>query len=148
MALTSDVARTNYAPGLPVTTYPIKAGQKFFKGSIVTVKAGLAYNGTNSDNTHVAMGIAYCPVDATLATADGKANGGFDVIIEPGTWGDFTSGTTTDTVSFANRPAAVYVIDDDTLGLTDGSTTRCGPINLYEIADDGVSLAVQFLEVR
>lgn len=148
MALTSDVARTCHAPGLPVTTYPIKAGQKFFKGSIVTVKAGLAYNGTNSDQTHIAMGIAYCAVDATNASGDGDANGGFDIVIEPGTWGEFTSGTSGDAVSFANRPAAVYVIDDDTLGLTDGSTTRCGPINLYEIADDGLGLVVQFLEVR
>lgn len=147
MALTSDVSRRSLARIAP-QTIPAKQGQVFFKGSIVTVKNGLAYNATNSDNTHVAMGVAYQSVTAAqTAGGDGAANGGADVLVEPGTWGDFTPDAASNNPSFANRFSTVYVLDDDTLSTSSNSSARC-TVTLYGVSTvDNLSLVAQFNEV-
>jgi len=146
-ALTSDVARTNHGSNLPTMTIPAKSGQAFFKGSIVTVLNGLAYNGTNSDNTHVAVGVAYVAVTATqTAGGDGAANGGADVIVEPGVFGDFDADAAANNPTFANRLTLVYVKDDNTLSTSSNTNARCS-VTLYDVADDAVSLIAQFNEV-
>ena len=128
-------------------TIPVKTGEVFFKGSIVTVKAGLAYNGTNSDETHAAIGIAYQSITAAQsAGGDGEANGGTDLIVEPGTFGDFTADAAANNPTFANRLTTVYVLDDDTLSTSSDTSTRCS-VTLYDVADDGLTLAAQFNEV-
>lgn len=144
MALTSDKSRTCYGSNTPTMVVPVKAGQTFFKGSIVTVKSGLAYNGTNSDQTHVALGIAYCAVTSAQSSGgDGYVNGGVDLIVEPGTWGDFTPDAASNNPTFANRITTVYVVDDDTLSTSSNTNARCS-VTLYDVADDGVTLAAQF----
>lgn len=147
MALTSDVSRRDLAR-TPKQTIPIKSGQVFFKGSIVTVKSGLAYNATNSDNTHVAIGVAYQSVTAAqTAGGDGAANGGADVVVEPGTFGDFTPDAASNNPSFANRYTLVYVLDDDTLSTSSNGSARC-TVTLYGVSSvDNLSLIAQFNEV-
>lgn len=147
MALSSDVSRTVYGTNTATMTIPVKTDQVFFKGSIVTVKSGLAYNGTNSDETHVAVGIAYRAITAAeSAGGDGEANGGVDLIVEPGTFGDFTPDAAANNPTFANRLTTVYVKDDDTLSTSSSGSTRCS-VKLYDVADDGTNLAAQFNEV-
>lgn len=147
MALTSDKCRTTYGSNTPTMVLPVKQGQTFFKGSIVTAKGGLAYNATNSDNTHVAVGIAYIAVTAAQsAGGDGFVNGGCDLIVEPGTFGDFTPDAASNNPTFANRLTTVYVKDDDTLSTDSNTNARCS-VTLYDVADDGTNLAAQFNEV-
>ena len=147
MALSADKNRQCYGTQTPTMTIPIKSGQVFFKGSIVTVKSGLAYNATNSDNTHVAVGVTYIAVTAAqTAGGDGFANGGADLIVEPGTFGDFTPDAASNNPTFANRLSTVYVLDDDTLSTSSNTNARCS-VTLYDVADDGTSLAAQFNEV-
>ncbi len=147
MALASDVSRTTYGTNTATVIVPVKTGEVFFKGSIVTMKSGLAYNATNSDQTHVALGIAYIAVTAAQsAGGDGDANGGVDLIVEPGTFGDFAPDAATDNPTFANKFTTVYVKDDNTISSSSSGSTRCS-VTLYEVADDGTSLAVQFNEV-
>lgn len=144
-ALTTDISRTCYGSNTPSMTIPVKTGEVFKKGSIVTVKAGLAYNGTNSDDTHVAVGIAYQSISAAQsAGGDGAANGGADVIVEPGTFGDFDSDTAGGALTFLDRLTTVYVKDDNTLSKT--STSRCS-VQLYDVADDDTTLVAQFKTV-
>jgi hypothetical protein len=147
MALTSDVSRTTYGTNTPCMTIPVKQDEVFFKGSIVTVLDGLAYNATNSDETHVAVGIAYQSITAAQsAGGDGAANGGVDLIVEPGTFGDFTPDAAANNPTFANRLTTVYVLDDDTLSTSSNTSSRCS-VTLYDVADDGTALAAQFNEV-
>ena len=147
MALTQDTTRRNYGTAVPTTVIPVKANQTFYKGSIVTVKNGLAYNATNSDNTHVAVGIAYIAVTAAQsAGGDGLANGGVDLVVEPGTWGDFTPDAAANNPTFSARYSTVYVLDDDTLSTSSNGSARCS-VTMTEVADDGVSLVAQFNEV-
>ena len=146
MALTSDVTR-GCVSNTPPILLPVKAGQAFYKGSIVTVLNGLAYNGTNSDNTHVAVGIATIALTvAQTTTGDGAANGGSDLLVMPGTFGDFTADAAANNPTFANRMTLVYVKDDDTLSTSSNTSARC-TVTLYDVADDGVSLSAQFNEV-
>jgi hypothetical protein len=147
MALAQDVCRTNYGSATPKMTIPAKSGQTVYKGSIVTILNGLAYNGTNSDNTHTAIGIACIGVSAAAtAGGDGAANGGADFVVEPGNFGDFTPDAAANNPSFANRLTLVYVKDDDVLSTSSAGSTRC-TVTLYDVADDGTTLAAQFNEV-
>lgn len=147
MALSSDVSRRCLGSNTPPMTIPVKAGQAFFKGSIVTTLNGLAYNATNSDQTHTAIGIAFTSLTVAQTTGgDGAANGGADLIVEPGTFGDFTADAAANNPTFANRLTLVYVKDDDTLSTSSNSSARC-TVTLYDVADDGLSLAAQFNEV-
>ncbi len=144
MALANDVSRTEYGSQVPTMVRPAAQDEVFFKGSIVTMKEGLAYNATNSDNTHVAVGIAYRAVTAAeTAGGDGSANGGADIIIQPGTWGDFTPDAASDNPDFTDNLTTVYVKDDNTLSTSSGGSARCS-VTLYEVADDDTSLAAQF----
>lgn len=144
MALTADVSRTTYGNHIPTMVIPVKANEVFFKGSIVTVKSGLAVNATNSDQTHVAVGIAYIAVTAAQsAGGDGAANGGVDLIVEPGTFGDFTPDAAANNPAFANRLTTCYVVDDDTISTSSNTSARCS-VTLYDVVDDGTNLAIQF----
>jgi hypothetical protein len=146
MALTADAVRTTYGTNTAPMTIPVKAGQKFYKGSIVTVKSGLAYNATASDNTHVAVGVAYIATDATNAPGDGVANGGFDLIVEPGTFGDFTPDAASNNPTFANRLSTGYIVDDDTISTSSNTNARC-TVTIYDVSDDGTNIVAQFNEV-
>ena len=147
MALSADVCRSSYGTATPTMVIPVKSGQVFFKGSIVTVLNGLAYNATNSNQNHVAVGIAYIAVTSAQSSGgDGFANGGVDLIVEPGTFGDFTPDAATNNPTFANRLTTVYVLDDDTISTSSNTSARCS-VTLYDVADDGTTLAVQFNEV-
>lgn len=147
MALTADISRTKQSD-VPSMTFPVKAGQVFFKGSIVTVLNGLAYNGTNSNQNHVAVGVAYVGVTSAQSTpGDGLVNGGVDLVVEPGTFGDFTPDAVTNNPTFANRMTLVYVVDDDTWSTSSNGSARCSAL-LYDVADDGTNLVVQFQEVQ
>ena len=148
MALSSDVNRKTVGTMTAPQVYPVKAGQVFWKGSIVTMKAGLLYNATSSDNTHVALGVASVALTSTQTSGgDGAANGGADLLVEPGTFGDFTPDAATNNPTFANVMTPIYVLDDDTLSTSSNGGTRCS-VTLYSVSDDdNVSLVAQFGQV-
>jgi hypothetical protein len=148
MALTADVSRVTLGTNTPPVLYPVKASQTFYKGSIVTMKNGLLYNATNSDNTHVAIGVASIALTSTQTSGgDGAANGGADLLVEPGTFGYFTPDAASNNPTFANVQTTVYVVDDDTLSTSSNGSARCS-VTLYSVSDDdGVSLAAQFGQV-
>lgn len=141
-ALTQDVPRACIGPVHP--KYPIKAAanQVFKKGSIVVVNTadGYAYVGTVG-TTFKTVGVAAYPLNTT-----GLASGAAQVIVQPGTIGFFTSGTAGDLIEENDRLLACYLIDDDTVGLTNGGATRSIAGKIFDVTTEGV--AVQFEEVR
>jgi hypothetical protein len=143
MALTQDAGRCNYGRKIPFTTWDAAANQVFFQGSIVIVKTdGFAYVGVTGTSQKV-IGIACVGLNTTgLADADKS------VIVDPGTWGDFTNSASTDAIATDDRGKTCYVVDDDTVALTDGGSTRSAAGTVFDVADDGTSVVVQFEVIR
>jgi hypothetical protein len=97
---------------------PIAAATKIFQGAIVCANAsGLAVPGSTS-TTLKAMGVA----EKTYDNSSGGASA-FPVEARAGVFW-FNSGTAGDAITQANLGATVYIIDDNTVGLTNGGATR------------------------
>jgi len=143
MALAANAGRINYGRKIPFTTWDAAATQVFYQGAIVIVKTdGFAYVGVTGTG-HKVIGVCACELDTT-----GLADGAKSVIIEPGTWGDFTNSATTDAIATDDRGKTCYVVDDDTVALTDGGSTRSAAGTIFDVADDGTSVVVQFEVIR
>jgi hypothetical protein len=142
MALSTDTPRVCFAPSHP--DYPIKAAanQVFKKGSIVAVNTsdGFAYVGAVGTTLKV-VGVAAYALNTT-----GLASGDRQVVVTPGTIGFFTSGTSGDLIEENDRLLTCYLIDDDTVGLTNGGSTRSVAGKIFDVTSEGV--VVQFEEVR
>ena len=97
---------------------PIAAATKLYQGGIVCVNAsGLAVPGSTS-TTLKAAGVA----EKTYDNSAGAASA-FNVEALAGVhW--LNSGTAGDAITQANLGATVYIIDDNTVGLTNGGATR------------------------
>lgn len=54
----------------------------------------------------------------------------------------FDSGTAGDAITIANKGATVYVIDDQTVGLTNGTNTRPAAGKVHDVTADGVWVAI------
>lgn len=146
VALTSEVLRRNYGSSIP--QMPIKAakGKVFYKGAIVCVAiaSGLAYPG--GDAAIISTSLCYGICSYTLDTSADAADGDHDVIVEPGTFGDFATGSSSNEITEASIGLPCYVQDDTTVYLAAGSLATAGKV--YGIADDGASVIVQFEVIR
>jgi hypothetical protein len=56
---------------------------------------------------------------------------------------NFKSGTSGDAIAVANREADCYIIDDETVGLTDGGGTRSKAGKIVDVDADGVWVSMQ-----
>lgn len=145
-ALAADKGRTNYGSDIPCGTWKAAATQVFYQGSTILVKAdGYAYVGVAyaAASLGFVLGIAQYPLDTT-----GLASGAADVVFKPGTHGDFDNSAASDAIAEDDRGKTCYLQDDNTVALTDnsGARTACGKI--YDLADDGASVVVQFEVIR
>ncbi len=103
---------------IPVLAIPVKAGTKLFSGGLVCTDAtGYAVPGSAS-TTLKCWGIAEADVDNTLGV-----NGALFVRVRRGAF-NLNVGTAGDALAQANVGAMVFIIDDNTVGLTNGSATR------------------------
>ena len=143
MALSADVGRVNYGSNIPLMTWKAAANQVFYNGAIVCKKTdGFAYVGDEYTGAQT-LGVAAFALDTT-----GDTNGDHDVIVQPGTFGDFSNSASSDAIAEDDRGKQCYVVDDDTVALTDGGATRSAAGMVYDIADDGTSVVVQFEVIR
>lgn len=146
MALTQDVSRVNYGSCIPHDTWFAATNQVFYQGSIILVKAdGYAYVGTAyaAASLGFVVGIAAYALDTT-----GIASGVSSVIIDPGTFGDFTNSASADAIAEDDRGKTCYLVDDDTVALTDNTGARTAAGRIHSIADDGTSVVIQFEVLR
>lgn len=145
-ALAANTERINYGSDIPCGTWKAAATQVFFEGSMILVKSdgyayvGVAYAGSSSG---FVLGYAVAALDTT-----GVASGALDVIFKPGTHGDFANSATSDLIAEDDRGKTCYLVDDGTVALTDNSGARTAAGKIYDLADDGSGVVVQFEVIR
>lgn len=145
--LTQDTLRRNYGSNIPMQPLPAQKGNVFYKGQIIGITTGgIAIPGgaTGWDQTIIVYGVCAYQLDTTADATDGI----HDVLVEPGTWGDFLTGTSADLIDSTKIGQACYVKDDNTIYLTSDTSTLPKAGTIYDIADDGTSVVVQFEVIR
>ena len=125
MALT-DIRLTPFAGVTPSRgTYPIKANVRVFKGALVCLdSAGRAMpGGLLSAGVVAAVGKASATYDNRTGSTLGGAAGAVDVEVEFGTyqWANSAGG---DAIAADDVGKVCYVVDDQTVALTNGTDTR------------------------
>lgn len=130
MALTADVIAVRYGtPGN--STQPVNLGltanATVYRGSIATTRAGFLVAASAPQSTDLVWGIIANAgpgaADTGAGVAGGTTNGGVTVEIDTGSF-FFASGTGADAIAAANVGALCYVINETTVGLTNGGATR------------------------
>lgn len=130
MALSADIPiRRVGAEGQhePIAA-PIKASNTLYSGSIALSRSGYLVNAASPQSTDVCLGIVGDPTGGTYVKtgpgiAGGTTDGGVWVDCETGVF-LLKSGTGGDALTEANAGQTVYVIDEQSVGATDGSATR------------------------
>ncbi len=143
-ALTADVERVNYGSNVAPTTWTAADSQTFYQGSIVLKKSdGLAYVAVPyTTGSGQILGHALVALDTTIAANHGKS-----VIIQPGTFGEFdNSGTAA--IAQADRGKECFAEDDNTISLTNQSSTLNSAGTIYCLSDDELRVVVQYEVLR
>jgi hypothetical protein len=113
----------------PLRSYPVKAGAKIFAGSLVALNAGFAAPMAVATG-RIAVGKAIGPAPGTGGSLAGSTvdntsgnDGDQTVLVEEGVhrWGNSASG---DLIAQANVGAQCFGVDDQTVALTNGSSSR------------------------
>lgn len=110
---------------------PVSATVEIYEGAGIVLSAGYAEPATAATSLTTA-GVAQERV--TGGTADGDVT----VLVRQGIFGPFASGTSTDLIDAGDVGASCYWIDDDTVGLTDGSSSRSIAGTVYDVTSDGI----------
>ena len=144
MALTADVIMVRYGtPGnstQPVNQ-PVTASVTCFRGSIALTRSGYLVPAALPQSTDIVWGVIndYGPgvgQMTTVGVVGGTANGTVTCEVSTGSF-FFASGTGADAITQANVGANCYVINETTVGLTNGSATRpvAGTIMAYDTTE-------------
>jgi hypothetical protein len=117
-----------------IRSLPVAAGVKIYKGAIVVLSGGNAEPGVTGLNL-ISAGRAEEDADNT-----GGGAGAISVRVRRGTFA-WNSGAAGDAITEANIGAPAYIIDDNTVGLTNGggggAATRSVAGTIFDI--DSVS---------
>jgi hypothetical protein len=144
MALTSDQISVRF--GVPGNStqkinLPLTAGDTVYRGSIATTRSGYLVPASSPQSTDIVWGViqAAGPGTADQATqgiVGGTSNGAVTVEVDTGSF-FFASGTGADAITAVNVGALCYVINETTVGLTNGSGTRptAGVIEAYDTTE-------------
>lgn len=108
---------------------PIKANTTCFQGSLVVLDAGYAAPG------RVAVGLI--AIGMALETAAAVAAGDASARVERGVF-KFGNSTAGDLIAQANVGADCYIVDDQTVALTNGGATRSRAGKVSAVDADGV----------
>ena len=95
----------------------VAAGVKIFKGSLVCIAAGFAAPGSTSANV-IAIGRAEATVDNTSGLA-----GALNIDVRRGLF-NWANSTGADLITQANVGQTAFVVDDQTVALTNAGGTR------------------------
>ncbi len=130
MALTADIKIIRYGtPGnasQPVNL-PVTANAQLYRGAIAATRSGYAVEMTSPQSTDIVWGLyeggGPGSAEAGPGVLGGTTNGAVTVEVATGTFW-LQNGTGSDKITQANLGATVYVINENTVGLTNGSNTR------------------------
>lgn len=135
MALSTDIIRNNPEKGGRLFL-PVRADQVIHEGALIAQRRGTNLaeiaDPNNPRNDLIVRGVARNSVDTT-----GKANGSANVGVDPGLWGDFKSAGGLDEITTDDLDALVFMLDDDTLSLTDQTGTLSPAGRVRFVDDDG-----------
>jgi hypothetical protein len=130
MALTQGIRLLRIGdPGLhePIAA-PLTATVSVYPGTFALSRAGYLVNAASPQSTDVVLGLIDQATGGTFCQTGAAITGG---TTNTSVWVDcatgtflLASGTGADTVAEANVGATVYVIDEQSVGLTNGSNTR------------------------
>ena len=114
-----------------VVGYPVKGSVKALQGGIAVLNAGYAAPGTTATGL-IAVGRFEETADNT-----GGANGAISVQVKRGTfkYGNSSAG---DLIAQADVGADCYIVDDQTVAKTNGSSTRSVAGKIIAVDADGV----------
>ena len=115
---------TNYEKRLPGNrNFPVAAGQRIFYGAVVSIAAadGLLRRGRSGGgfNTDKVVGVALFGVDTTNG-----ANSAVRCEVESDFVIPMLNSGGSDAITLANVGDPIYLVDDNTVALTDGGGTR------------------------
>ncbi|MCO5083076.1 MAG: hypothetical protein M9955_15645 [Rhizobiaceae bacterium] len=116
------------------STAPMKGSTKIWNGAIVVMDSGLAVPGKTATGL-VVLGIATDTVDNT--GGDGAAK----VTAERGCF-KFANSTSTDAIAGSEIGKDCYLVDDQTVAKTNGSSTRSVAGKVIDVDSDGVWVAL------
>lgn len=129
-ALSKDIGRLRLGEPIAVGRGPAASSVTFYTGSIVMTNAA-GYNTVGAAATgQFARGIC------TTGKVSPASNGAVEVGWEEGDF-ELESGTAADALTVANVGDTVYIIDDNTVGATDGTGTRSAAGKLVGISPNG-----------
>jgi hypothetical protein len=120
-------------------SFRVAAATKIYKGALVVLTAaGYAAPGSVA-TTHTAVGRAVETVDNT-----GGAAGALRVEVEQGVF-TFNNSSAGDLIAVTDVSKTCYIVDDNTVALTNGTSTRSAAGKIIDITSDGqVAVLVAF----
>lgn len=126
-----SAARNTLERAGDIVGYPVKANVKPIQGGIAVLNAGYAAPGTTATGL-IAVG-------RFEETADniGGANGAISVQVKRGTF-KFGNSSAGDLIAQADVGADCYIVDDQTVAKTNGSSTRSVAGKIIAVDADGV----------
>jgi hypothetical protein len=114
-----------------VFDFPIKAAVHGYKGGIAVLNAGYAAPATTATGL-VAVGRFEQDADNTSG-----ANGAFLARVRRGIF-KYANSTAADAIAQANVGTDCYLVDDQTVALTNGTNTRSRAGEIFAVEADGV----------
>jgi hypothetical protein len=114
-----------------LTNYPVKAGALLFQGGIAVLNGGWA------DKGQVATGlVALGRIEKTIDNSTG-ANGTQNVPVRQGVF-KFGNSAAADAIALVNVGSDCFLVDDQTVALTNGGGTRSRAGKIINVEPDGV----------
>lgn len=114
---------------------PVKGGAKIFNGSIVALSAGYAVPASSATGL-ICVGKAEQTIDNT-----GGVDGAIEVLVRQGVF-KWANATAADAITIADRGAACFALDDQTVAKTDGGAARSRAGIVIQVDPDGVWVQV------
>lgn len=139
MALGADRNTPQQGAGgvIPLLSVPLKASTKVYKGSLVVSDAGYLAPGRAATGL-IALGCAQAQYDNSAGS-----NGTISGNVLRGTF-YFANSSAGDAIAQANCQAPCYIVDDQTVALTDGNGTRSLAGTVIAVDSGGVWVEVGF----
>lgn len=129
-ALSKDIGRMRLGQPITIGRGPAAASVTFYQGSIVMTNAGGYVTVGATATGQFVRGVC------TTGKVSPASNGAVEVAWEEGDF-EFASGTAGDALTVANIGDTVYIIDDNTVGATDGGTTRSAAGKMIAVSPNG-----------
>ncbi len=137
MTATTSPRSTQQLDGNPlpvVNAFPIKADEVLYQGTLCMIdSSGLLRSGAAATGC---IGVGKIDNNEPVTDATGLADGDKFGTVYPGCWA-WNSGTTADLIQSDDVGKLCYIIDNQTVGLTDGGATRSLAGTIYGVNTNG-----------